>query len=244
MALDPRIASRVTRYRRSLSAQLARASEMTAVPTAPWQLRSRVGGRFEEIGLQQFDFLVSRGLEPNHHFIDLGCGVLRGGLHYVKYLDADRYCGIDLSSEMIDGAQRECRDAGLDEKRPLLRQTDTFDINFERKFDFGIALSVFTHVTWNSCFLALSQVSDNFASGGQFFASFFPGPEGPARFTPIVQEIVAPATEAVTTYGDRNHFHYAPSDFAKLAEIVGLELDVIGNWGHLRGQHMLRFFKP
>ncbi len=71
MALDPRISSRLTRYRRTLSQQLARASEVTAVPTAPWQLRNRVGGRFEEIGLQQFDFLVSRGLAPQHHFIDL-----------------------------------------------------------------------------------------------------------------------------------------------------------------------------
>ena len=34
------------------------------------------------------------------------------------------------------------------------------------------------------------------------------------------------------------------ADFERLAALVGLELTVIGDWGHLRGQHMLRFTKP
>ncbi len=244
MALDPRIASRITRYRRTLSQQLQRASETVAVPRPAWQLRNRVGGRFEEIGKQQFDFMLDQGLLPHHRMIDLGCGVLRGGLHYINYLDAGLYYGIDLSDEMIAGAYAECEAAGLNGKAPSLRTTDTFDIDFGAKFDYGIALSVFTHVPWNSWFRALTSVSETFAPGGRFYASFFPGPEGPERFDPIVQAIVAPATNPVTTFGDRNHYHYAPSDFARVADIVGLELTVIGEWGHLRGQHMLQFTKP
>lgn len=228
-----------------MSKRLARWSDRVAVPPPAWQLRNRVGGRWEEIGRQQFDFLVSRGLEPHHRFIDLGCGVLRGGLHYINYLDADRYYGIDISPDMINGAYAECRAAGLETKHPKLRVTDTFDVAFDDcKFDYGIALSVFTHVPWNSCFRALAQLSANMAPGGQFYATFFPGPSGPERFEPIVQAIVAPATNPVTTYGDRNHYHYSPDDFVAIADKVGLVCTYIGDWGHLRGQHMLQFTKP
>lgn len=244
MALDPRIASRVTRYRREASKLLAKASERVAVPPPAWQLRNRVGGRWEEIGRQQFDFLLSEGLSPEHVFIDLGCGVLRGGLHFINHLDVGNYYGIDISPDMIAGGFAEAASAGLSEKRPTLRATDTFDIDFGRKFDYGIALSVFTHVPWNSCFRALANVSANFAPGGRFYATFFPGPDGPERFEPILQQVVPPATDRVTTFGDRNHYHYSPADFERLAALVGLELTVIGDWGHLRGQHMLRFTKP
>lgn len=244
MALDPRIASRVTRYRRSASQLLARASERVAVPPPAWQLRNRVGGRWEEIGRQQFDFIVSQGLEPHHAFIDVGCGVLRGGLHYISHLDPGNYYGIDISPDMIAGGQAEVDAAGLAAKRPSLRVSDAFDTDFGRPFDYGIALSVFTHVPWNSCYRALANLSRTMAPGGKFFATYFPGPDGPERFEPILQEIVPPATNRVTTYGDRNHYHYSEQDFERLADQVGLELTVIGSWGHLRGQHMLRFTKP
>lgn len=227
-----------------MSTMLHTAGDKLAVPSPAWVLRNRVGGRWQEIGQQQFDFIKAQGLEPHHRFIDVGCGVLRGGLNFIDYLEADRYYGVDLSDEMISGAKAEFTHAGLADKRPTLRCTDAFDVAFGVQFDYGIALSVFTHVPWNSWFLALRNVSDNLAPGGKFYATYFPGPEGPERFTPIVQQIVAPATNAVTTFGDRNHYHYHASDFEKVADTVGLSLRVVGEWGHLRGQHMLEFTKP
>ena len=243
MALDPRISSRVMRYRRVAAGALYAASKKVAVGPAPWQLRSIVGGRWDEIGKQQFDFVKSRGLEPHHRFIDLGCGVLRGGVNFIDYLDTGNYYGIDLNPDMIAGARAELQRSGLVAKQPTLRVTDSFDVDFGVKFEYGIALSVFTHVPWNSWFLALANLSANMAPNGRFFATFFPGPEGPERFTPIVQQIVAPATNPVTTYGDRNDYHFAPSDFSKVADTVGLDVELIGDWGHLRGQHMLCFTK-
>ncbi len=244
MSLDPRLEARVTQLRRSGSAWMRRTAERIEPADAPRRLRQRVGGRWETIGRQQFDFLVAEGLAPHHEFIEIGCGVLRGGLHYIGHLDTSRYHGIDINPQMIEGARHELAQASLDHKAPQLRVTDTFDIDFGVPLDMGIAVSVFTHVPWNSCYFALAQLGRYLAHGGRFYATYFPGPAGPDRFEPITQKIVAPATHPVTTYADRNPYHYAADDFAHLAELCGLELRVIGDWGHLRGQHMLCFTRP
>jgi hypothetical protein len=41
--------------------------------------REYVGGLWEAMGKLQFDFLISRGLKPEHVFLDIACGPLRGG---------------------------------------------------------------------------------------------------------------------------------------------------------------------
>src|SRR3979409_2149502 len=60
--------------------------------------RAAVGGRWEEIGELQFQFLRTHGLEPQHRLLDIGCGSLRGGVRFVSYLDPGNYFGIDISA--------------------------------------------------------------------------------------------------------------------------------------------------
>ncbi len=57
-----------------------------------------IGGMWEIIGEVQFEFLVSQGLKPQHRLLDIGCGTLRGGRHFIAYLEAEKYTGIDLST--------------------------------------------------------------------------------------------------------------------------------------------------
>jgi hypothetical protein len=40
--------------------------------------RRCVGGKWDEIGKLQIDFLKEQGLEKNMKFLDIGCGSLRG----------------------------------------------------------------------------------------------------------------------------------------------------------------------
>src|SRR4051794_24004227 len=42
--------------------------------------RRRVGGRWQELGSLQLDFMVAQGLQPQHRLLDVGCGALRGGV--------------------------------------------------------------------------------------------------------------------------------------------------------------------
>lgn len=69
--------------------------------------RNLVGGLWEELGTLQFNFLKDHGLQPHHRLVDLGCGALRGGLHFIRYLDAGHYYGIDINASLIEAGKRE-----------------------------------------------------------------------------------------------------------------------------------------
>jgi SAM-dependent methyltransferase len=79
-----------------------------------------IGGMWDEIGLLQFDFLVERGLQPSHAFLDIGCGTLRGGRHFIRYLNAGHYTGTDISSGALEAGPRLIEKEGLAAKRPRL----------------------------------------------------------------------------------------------------------------------------
>ncbi|HEY2200624.1 MAG TPA: hypothetical protein VGH56_01955, partial [Solirubrobacteraceae bacterium] len=56
--------------------------------------RAYIGGRWEEYGQLEFDFMVERGLRPEHVMLDIACGSLRAGVRLIPYLDAGNYLGI------------------------------------------------------------------------------------------------------------------------------------------------------
>ncbi len=45
-----------------------------------------VGGMWDKVGVLQFDFLMKQGLQSHYALLDVGCGSLRGGIHFIKYL--------------------------------------------------------------------------------------------------------------------------------------------------------------
>ena len=60
--------------------------------------RDFIGGKWSEIGQLQFDFLLESGLQPHHKLLDIGCGCLRGGIHFINYLEASNYSGLDINA--------------------------------------------------------------------------------------------------------------------------------------------------
>ena len=60
---------------------------------------------WEQHGQAQFDYLKSKGLEPQHTFLDIGCGPLRGGIHFIRYLDAGNYYGVEKNAEVLETAR-------------------------------------------------------------------------------------------------------------------------------------------
>ena len=63
--------------------------------------RAYIGGRWEEWGRVEFEFMVSRGLRPEHVLLDIACGALRAGVHFIPYLDAGNYLGIEKELSLI-----------------------------------------------------------------------------------------------------------------------------------------------
>ena len=79
-----------------------------------------IGGLWEEIRALQFEFLIKKGLQPQHRMLDLGCGTLRGGRHFIRYLQPGNYYGIDISRKAIAFADQLIQQERLTDKSPHL----------------------------------------------------------------------------------------------------------------------------
>lgn len=202
--------------------------------------RELVGGLWDEIGKLQFDYLVKEGLQPNMKLIDIGCGCLRGGIHFIKYLHTGNYFGIDANNSLIDaGYEIELAKSDLQWKLPrknLIANTH-FDVGlFATKFDYAIAQSVFTHLYLNHARMCLIQLSKCMSTGARFYVTFFECPEDHPIELPYQNTLTG-----VTSFIDKDPYHYKKSDFLWLIKELPWELDYRGEWGHPRGQHLLCF---
>jgi cyclopropane fatty-acyl-phospholipid synthase-like methyltransferase len=198
--------------------------------------RDMVGGMWDEIGRLQFEFLRARGLKPNHRLLDIGCGCLRGGIHAIKYLETGNYYGLDINRSLIEAARREVGLAGLAHKNPHLALSDRFELGlFREKFDYLLALSVFTHLFANHIIRCLAEVREVLAPDGRFFATFFLAPHS-VHLTPIVHQ-----PGGVRTDYDRDPFHYSVDEIRAMARLANLSMEIIGDWNHPRAQQMVMF---
>lgn len=204
------------------------------------QHRKEVGGMWEHIGQLQYEFLVANGLKPHHRLIDVGCGSLRGGVHFAAYLDAGNYYGIELNSALIEaGVERELKPLGLDQRVPKenLQVNGSFDFSqFNSRFDFALALSLFTHLPFNLIRTCLEHLAPHMADGADFFATVFETDSGEPASTPREH-----LPGGITTYGDRDPYHYRREDIAYLAASSGWTAEWIGDFDHPRQQQMIRF---
>ena len=195
--------------------------------------RLAVGGQWDEIGQLQFDFMVSQGLTPASTLLDVGCGALRGGVHFVRHLDDGNYYGIDINKSLLKAGEQELRSAGLS-KRVHLQRTDCFDATgFGIRFDYGISVSVITHLGANHiiyCFLQMRRVMHE---DSRFYFTFFEVPELP------IPDAYAQPRGGITTRFLADPFHYTLDQIEYCARSVGLAPRYIGDWGHPRNQQML-----
>ncbi|MEO7199584.1 MAG: class I SAM-dependent methyltransferase, partial [Dokdonella sp.] len=104
--------------------------------------RAFIGAMWDDIGKLQLEFLQAQGLQPQHRLLDVGCGALRGGVHFVRYLQHGHYCGIDANASLIDAARHELHLAGLQGHGARLLANADFDVAvFGQRFEFAIAVS-------------------------------------------------------------------------------------------------------
>lgn len=198
--------------------------------------RDFVGGMWHELGALQLAFLRERGLAPHHRLVDVGCGALRGGLHFIHYLEAGRYHGLDINPSLLDAGRAELRASGLEARQPQLLADAGFSIGqFGERFDYALALSVFTHLPINPILRCLKNVADCLAPEGVFYASYFAAPTA-AHLEPIIHQ-----PGGVQTFPDADPFHYSVTELEWMASVAGLAVTDIGEWGHPRAQQMAAF---
>ncbi|SRR6266542_4456443 len=198
--------------------------------------RHFVGGMWSEIGELQFDFLVAQGLRPEHRLLDVGCGALRGGLHFVRYLEPGRYFGIDANDSLVRAGRHELALAGLAQRGANLMVNERFDVSsFGAQFDFAIAISVFTHLYLNHVVRCLAEVRRTLLPNGKFYATFFEAP------TAAHLAIITHRPGGVATHFDSDPYHYSFDELARYGRHVGMHAERVPNWQHPRDQRMICF---
>jgi hypothetical protein len=108
---------------------------------------SKTHDRWLVLGEMQFEYLVRHGLSPEHHLLEIGCGMLRAGWRFIDYLEPGHYYGLDISPDILLHAQKTISGYELQDKLPHL--TLVQDLRFEflpdEHFDAVHAHSVFSH---------------------------------------------------------------------------------------------------
>jgi SAM-dependent methyltransferase len=201
-----------------------------------------IGQLWDEIGDLQFRFLIDHGLQPHHILLDIGCGSLRGGVRFIRYLAAGNYVGVDINQSLLDaGFAIELKEAGLQGKMPRENLDCLLEFEFDllgRQFDFVLAHSLFSHLTFNRIRRCLERLAPVVKIGGQFFATFFELPRTASPSLPYAHD-----PEDIVTYDIRDPYHYKLADFFYAASGLPWQIRYIGRWGHPRGQRMLEFIR-
>ena len=202
--------------------------------------RRAIGGKWEELGELQFNFMKDNGLEPHHCLLDIGCGSLRGGVHFIKYLDAGHYYGLEKEEDLIyAGEMFEIPEHGLEDKCPVFINNDNFDMSgADVKFDYMIAQSIFTHILPDKIKQCLVEMKKVLAEDGKFYATFHKPKPGKGKVEDGIQmDLRLHPCRAGEYKGPR----YTKSFLITMAESVGLKATYIGKWGHARKQLMILF---
>ncbi|MAR05636.1 MAG: hypothetical protein CL862_00825 [Cyanobium sp. NAT70] len=189
--------------------------------------REYVGGKFYEIGKLQFDFLVSMGMRPRSVLLDIACGCFRLGLWAIPFLKKGHYLGIELEESLVKaGFGHELSREMAQLKKPNVIVNGEFNFSLlNSKADFAIAQSLFTHLSQEDMIRCLKNCKTALNQDGKFYVTFFIGEQ-----EQIYDESHAHSYTVVT--------HQL---IKQLGRECGYQTNIIGDWGHPRGQQMVEF---
>jgi SAM-dependent methyltransferase len=184
-----------------------------------------IGGYWERMGDLQIGFMKLEGMEPCHRMLDLGCGTLRAGRHFIRHLDAGNYTGIDISDGAISVAKKLVEREGLTDRMPRLIVNPKGDLKFEmfegETFDYIMMQSVFTHLLEEHIEECFAHIGSIMTPTTRWYFTFAPA-DAPTR----------------TAFKD---FRYPKSYFQKLCDRRGFEMvERSEDYDHPSGQRMLR----
>jgi len=116
--------------------------------------KATIGGgkeQWDKRGMYQLLCMAHFGMTPEHTFIDIGCGPLRAGDYFIRYLEKENYTGYEYNRDYTVIAKRIIEaNNQLKSKNPTIYHTVSnmfeFSIGFPT-FDYGLAFSVLNHCT-------------------------------------------------------------------------------------------------
>jgi hypothetical protein len=100
------------------------------------------GKDFWEAGATQFETYIKRyEVLPGHKLVDYGCGSLRIGAHFVRYLMPEHYFGLDVISGFYEIGKESIGEELLKEKAPRFGAISPTSVDEATKFGADIVFS-------------------------------------------------------------------------------------------------------
>ncbi|KAM7257998.1 hypothetical protein ACFE04_013739 [Oxalis oulophora] len=127
-------------------------------------------------GRDVFEFLAeSSHLVPDSQVLEVGCGTLRVGLHFIRYLKPEHFHCLERDELSLMAAFRyELPAQGLLSKRPLIVRGEDMDLSKfgETEYDLIYASAVFLHVPDKHVWVGLEKLKDKLkVNDGRIFIS-------------------------------------------------------------------------
>ena len=191
--------------------------------------RIYVGGLWDSMGQHQFDFLVQRGLQPEHVLLDIACGSLRLGVKAIPYLQPGHYLGVEKEPLLLElGIREELGEDLATDKKPRLLQNDQFAFELlATPVDVAIAQSLFTHLPPELIHQCFKQLRPWLKSSGVFYATYF--------------ESSKPQKAQSKWAHDHESFFYTRAQMECFGCNNGYTVEYIGDWDHPRQQRMVAY---
>lgn len=192
--------------------------------------RDYIGGSWDKIGSLQFDFLCSKGMQPESYLLDIACGSLRLGVKAIPYLQSGHYLGIEKESGLVAaGFEHELDNDVRIAQSPCIVISDSFEFEkFQQKADFAIAQSLFSHLPPDLINLCFKKLHPWLADQGAFFATYF--------------EVEKPRKNPSKPH-DHGYYAYTKAEMMAFGESNGFAANYIGDWSHPRGQVIVEYRK-
>ena len=196
--------------------------------------RAVPGGHWRETGRWQFEFLRAQGLQPRDYVLNVGCGSLAAAVHLIPFVEPGHFMGVERSYALLEAGMRiELPRAGIAPERAHFLVSDTFDLSdVPLTFEFAFADSLFAYLPFNSVARCIVGVVRKLKPSGRFYSTWFENPD-PVNFDPINHPC------GVTTYPDREPYHYPFGLMVAVCEAAGARVDRVSVSGHPRGESVL-----
>ncbi|MGJ8668072.1 MAG: methyltransferase [Oceanococcus sp.] len=129
---------------------------------------------YDKVAALQFNVLTMLGMRESSSLLDIGCGALRGGRLFLPYLAKGHYYGLEPNPWLIESAVEQ--EVGRDQivlKAPCFKHNDDFNLSvFDRRFDYMMAHSIFSHTGLTQFDACLASVSQALEQDGVLVATF------------------------------------------------------------------------
>ncbi len=125
----------------------------------PFSRRPKRADDFLQKGRLHIELAMRAGLQPHHVLVDYGCGSLRVGQHFIQYLKAGNYWGLDVVDRFFrDGFELLAPEAK--DKAPNLRviSPETLREAANAYPDFVVCFAVLTHVPLDELEVTIDRI--------------------------------------------------------------------------------------